>query len=100
MVRLRSGLSRPCACRKSAAKKLPEETTLRRRRRLSEWNPHKHLPGLAVSLPVPHREAMFQPLAQVLSEIKDRVDSAERVNLFLDFDGTAVPISADFSAPG
>ena len=42
---------------------------------------------------------MFQLLAQVLSEIKDRVDSAERVNLFLDFDGTAVPISTDFSAP-
>jgi trehalose 6-phosphate phosphatase len=38
-------------------------------------------------------------LAQVISEAKDRLQSAHNVSLFLDFDGTLVPIAADPRVP-
>ncbi|HTX35914.1 MAG TPA: trehalose-phosphatase [Bryobacteraceae bacterium] len=37
---------------------------------------------------------MFRLLAQLIEEIKDRIQSADWVSLFLDFDGTLVPIAA------
>ena len=46
-----------------------------------------------------NQRVMFKPLVQVISEIKDRVQAARRVSLFLDFDGTLVPIAADPAAP-
>src|ERR1700677_4553256 len=42
---------------------------------------------------------MSTMLAQVISEIKDRVQFTSRVSLFLDFDGTLVPIAADPRVP-
>lgn len=42
---------------------------------------------------------MSRLLAQVIAEAKDRIDSANTVSLFLDFDGTLVPIAADPTEP-
>jgi trehalose 6-phosphate phosphatase len=42
---------------------------------------------------------MFQPPADLASEIEARTRSASRISLFLDFDGTLVPISGDPAAP-
>jgi trehalose 6-phosphate phosphatase len=39
------------------------------------------------------------PLAQVVSEVNERIRIADRVSLFLDFDGTLVPIEADPASP-
>ena len=36
---------------------------------------------------------MSRLLAQVISEVKDRIQPANCVSLFLDFDGTLVPIA-------
>lgn len=38
-------------------------------------------------------------LAQVISEVGSRVSSANQISLFLDFDGTLVPITADPATP-
>jgi trehalose 6-phosphate phosphatase len=38
-------------------------------------------------------------LAQVVSEVNERIRAADRVSLFLDFDGTLVPIEADPASP-
>jgi trehalose 6-phosphate phosphatase len=38
-------------------------------------------------------------LAQVVSEVNERIRTADRVSLFLDFDGTLVPIEADPASP-
>lgn len=38
-------------------------------------------------------------LARLLSETKHRIQGAERISLFLDFDGTLVPIEEDPAAP-
>ncbi|SPE42664.1 Trehalose-phosphatase [Candidatus Sulfopaludibacter sp. SbA3] len=38
-------------------------------------------------------------LAQVITEMKDRIQSAQGISLFLDFDGTLVPITEDPMAP-
>src|ERR1700730_7487399 len=38
-------------------------------------------------------------LVQVVSEVKERINSAVCVSLFLDFDGTLVPIEADPGSP-
>src|SRR5260370_32289181 len=40
-----------------------------------------------------------QMLAEVISAVKDRIQSATSVSLFLDFDGTLVPIVPDPTAP-
>ena len=42
---------------------------------------------------------MFRLLAQLIEEVKDRIHSANWVSLFLDFDGTLVPISSNPAAP-
>jgi trehalose-phosphatase len=42
---------------------------------------------------------MIQSPAEVFSEVKDRIKTAERLSLFLDFDGTLVPIEADPTKP-
>jgi trehalose-phosphatase len=42
---------------------------------------------------------MLDSLLQVVSEVKDRIAAAESIGLFLDFDGTIVPIEADPAAP-
>ena len=42
---------------------------------------------------------MPQPPADLVSEIQDRIRSARLISLFLDFDGTLVPISADPATP-
>ena len=42
---------------------------------------------------------MSRLLAQVISEVKDRIQSANSVALFLDFDGTLVPIVSDPMQP-
>ena len=39
------------------------------------------------------------PLLQVISETKDRLSAANHVSLFLEFDGTLVPISPDPTVP-
>jgi trehalose 6-phosphate phosphatase len=42
---------------------------------------------------------MSRLLAQVIEEVKTRIESANWVSLFLDFDGTLVPIAADPGEP-
>ena len=42
---------------------------------------------------------MLESLLRVVTEVKQRVKSAAQVSLFLDFDGTLVPIEADPSSP-
>jgi trehalose-phosphatase len=42
---------------------------------------------------------MSGSLAHVISEVKDRIQSADWVSLFLDFDGTLVPIASDPMEP-
>jgi len=42
---------------------------------------------------------MTQPLPDLVSEIDARIRSASSISLFLDFDGTLVPISGDPAAP-
>jgi trehalose 6-phosphate phosphatase len=42
---------------------------------------------------------MIQAQAPLLSEVEDRIRSAKLISLFLDFDGTLAPISADPTAP-
>jgi len=42
---------------------------------------------------------MLEPLVKVVTEVKERTKSATRVSLFLDFDGTLVPIEADPASP-
>jgi trehalose 6-phosphate phosphatase len=42
---------------------------------------------------------MSRSLAQVIAEVKNRIQSAHWVSLFLDFDGTLVPIAADPREP-
>src|SRR5579871_5142071 len=42
---------------------------------------------------------MLDSLLQVVSEVKDRISAAELIALFLDFDGTLVPIDPDPAAP-
>jgi len=42
---------------------------------------------------------MSQPPANLVSEIEARISSASSLSLFLDFDGTLVPISGDPTAP-
>jgi trehalose-phosphatase len=42
---------------------------------------------------------MLESLLKVVTEVKHRVKSAGRVSLFLDFDGTLVPIEADPASP-
>lgn len=42
---------------------------------------------------------MPQALVQIISEVKERIRSANRVALFLDFDGTLVPIADDPGEP-
>lgn len=42
---------------------------------------------------------MLEPLLKVVTEVRQRIKSAERVSLFLDFDGTLVPIEADPASP-
>jgi trehalose-phosphatase len=39
------------------------------------------------------------PLAEVITAVKDRMGTAGRIGLFLDFDGTLVRIQPDFAAP-
>src|SRR2546423_15455849 len=41
---------------------------------------------------------MTSPL-EVISEVKERMKTVDRVSLFLDFDGTLVPIEADPATP-
>jgi len=42
---------------------------------------------------------MLKSLLRVVTDVKQRVKSAERVSLFLDFDGTLVPIEANPASP-
>ena len=42
---------------------------------------------------------MLESLLRVVTEVKQRVKSAAQVSLFLDFDGTLVPIEADPASP-
>jgi trehalose-phosphatase len=42
---------------------------------------------------------MHESLLKVVTEVKQRIKSAERISLFLDFDGTLVPIEANPASP-
>lgn len=42
---------------------------------------------------------MHRPLALLISEVKERTSSVKAISLFLDFDGTLVPITSDPAAP-
>jgi trehalose-phosphatase len=42
---------------------------------------------------------MFEAVSQVVAQVDDRIASAARISLFLDFDGTLVPIEADPNSP-
>jgi trehalose-phosphatase len=42
---------------------------------------------------------MLDTLSQIVSEVDDRIGDASRISLFLDFDGTLVPIEADPRSP-
>jgi trehalose 6-phosphate phosphatase len=42
---------------------------------------------------------MFDAVSQVVTEVEDRIANAVRLSLFLDFDGTLVPIEADPHSP-
>jgi trehalose 6-phosphate phosphatase len=44
-------------------------------------------------------QMMHESLLKVVTEVKQRLKSAARVSLFLDFDGTLVPIEADPASP-
>ena len=42
---------------------------------------------------------MLETVLEVIAEVKDRIRHADRISLFLDFDGTLVPIEADPQSP-
>ena len=42
---------------------------------------------------------MLESLLKVVTEVKQRMKSAARISLFVDFDGTLVPIEANPASP-
>jgi len=42
---------------------------------------------------------MLESIRRVVTEVKQRIKSAARVSLFVDFDGTLVPIEANPASP-
>jgi trehalose 6-phosphate phosphatase len=42
---------------------------------------------------------MFETVSKVVAQVENRIGSAARISLFLDFDGTLVPITPDPSSP-